>query len=69
MDFGAIAIVSGVTRLTTPPRVVTAVSAVDRGPEYQAARTGSDRAYRRTGNLPRQLVQRASFRRFGLTMS
>ena len=30
MDFGAIATVSGVTHLTTPPRVVTAVNAVDR---------------------------------------
>ena len=29
MDFDAIASVSGVTRLTTPPRVVTAVNAVD----------------------------------------
>ena len=30
MDFDAIASVSGVTRFTTPPRVVPAVSAVDR---------------------------------------
>jgi len=29
MDFDAIASVSGVQRLTTPPRVVTAVNAVD----------------------------------------
>ena len=35
MDFGAIATVSGVTHLTTPPRVVTTVSAVDRGPNIK----------------------------------
>ena len=35
MDFGAIATVSGVTHLTTPPRVVTAVNAVDRGPNIK----------------------------------
>ena len=35
MDFGAIATVSGVTHLTTPPRVLTAVNAVDRGPNIK----------------------------------
>ena len=35
MDFGAIAIVSGSTRLMAPPSVVTAVNAVDRGPNIK----------------------------------
>ncbi|MEC7301801.1 MAG: hypothetical protein VXV97_04440 [Pseudomonadota bacterium] len=35
MDFGAIAIVSGSTRLMAPPSVVTAVSAVDRDPNIK----------------------------------
>ena len=35
MDFGAIATMSGVTHHTTPPCVVTTVSAVDRGPNIK----------------------------------
>lgn len=56
MDFGAIAIVSGSTRLMAPPSVVTAVSAVDRDPNIKRREPDQiERIVEQKSSLPTRL--------------